>query len=105
MQLTRMVKVARVLGCIDPGKPEGTRSGKVIALPVGLHSIWGIRAIYIAQLELPVVLVALAEVAGSVRGANTIRFIMRQPSWCLARVQVQRPILSDLNPQRTGRMR
>jgi len=77
MQLARMVKVARVLGCIDPGKPEGTRLGKVIALPVSLHSIWGIRAIYIAQLELPVVLVTLVEVTGSVRGADTIRFTTR----------------------------
>ena len=60
---------------IDPGKPEETRLGKVIALPVGLYSIWGVRATYIAQLELLAVLVALTEVAGLVRGANTIWFI------------------------------
>ena len=49
--------------------------GKVIALPEGLYSIWGARTTYIAQLELLAVLVALIEVAGLVRGANTIWFI------------------------------
>jgi len=66
---------AGFLSVIDPGKPEETRLGRVIVLPVGLYSIWGVRATYIAQLELLAVLVALIEVAGSVRGANTIWFI------------------------------
>ena len=60
---------------IDPGRPEETRLGKVIALPERLYSIWGARAVYIAQLELLAVLVALTEVAGLVRGANSIWFI------------------------------
>ena len=63
------------LSVIDPGQPEETRLGKVIILPVGLYDVWGARATYIAQLELLAVLVALTEVAGRVRGANTIWFV------------------------------
>ena len=66
---------AGFLSVIDPGKPEETRVGKVIALPDKLYSIWGARITYIAQLELLAVLVALIEVAGLVRGTNSIWFI------------------------------
>ena len=63
---------AGFLSVIDPGRPEETRVGRVIALPERLYSIWGVRVTYIAQLELLAVLVALTEVAGSVRGTNSI---------------------------------
>ena len=66
---------AGFLSVIDPGKPEETRLGKVITLPASLYSLWGAKETYIAQLELLAVLVALIEVAGLVRGANTIWFI------------------------------
>ena len=66
---------AGFLFVIDPGKPEETRLGKVITLPVSLYSLWGTQETYIAQLELLAVLVALIEVAGLVRGANTIWFV------------------------------
>ena len=66
---------AGFLSVIDPGKPEETRLGKVITLPKSLYSVWGAQETYIAQLELLAVLVALIEVAGLVRGANTIWFI------------------------------
>ena len=66
---------AGFLSVIDPGKPEETRLGKVITLPVSLYSLWGAKETYIAQLELLAVLVALIEVAGLVRGANTIWFV------------------------------
>ena len=66
---------AGFLSVIDPGRPEETRVGRVIALPERLYSIWGVRVTYIAQLELLAVLVALTEVAGLVRGTNSIWFI------------------------------
>jgi hypothetical protein len=66
---------AGFLTVIDPGRPEETRLGKVITLPISLYSLWGTQVTYIAQLELLAVLVALIEVAGLVRGANTIWFI------------------------------
>ena len=66
---------AGFLSVIDPGRPEETRLGKVIKLPERLYSVWGVRAVYIAQLELLAVLVALTEVAGLVRGTNSIWFI------------------------------
>jgi hypothetical protein len=68
------------LSVIDPGRPEETRLGNVIALPESLYSIWGARATYIAQLELLVMLVALTELAGLVRGANSIWFIDNVPA-------------------------
>ena len=49
--------------------------GRVIALPGSLYSVWEARATYIAQLELLAMLVALTELAGLVRGANTIWFV------------------------------
>ena len=93
---------------------------------VVLYSIWGARTTYIAQLELLAVLVALIEVAGLVRGANTIWFIDNVAALmalvkgssgshsldqmaklvhlaCLPSVQC--PILSILNLQQIGRMR
>jgi len=66
---------AGFLSVIDPGKPEETRLGRVIVLPGCLYSIWGARVTYIAQLELLAVLVAITEVAGSIRGASSIWFI------------------------------
>jgi hypothetical protein len=71
---------AGFLSVIDPGRPEETRLGKVIALPESLYSIWGARATYIAQLELLSMLVALTELAGLVRGANSIWFIDNVPA-------------------------
>ena len=66
---------AGFLSVINPGKPEETRLGRVIALPGSLYSVWEARATYIAQLELLAMLVALTELAGLVRGANTIWFV------------------------------
>jgi len=66
---------AGFLSVIDPGRPEETRMGRVIALPGSLYSIWGTRVTYIAQLELLAVLVALTEVAGLIRGVSSVWFI------------------------------
>ena len=66
---------AGFLTVIDPGRPEETRLGKVIAIPGCLYNIWGDRVTYIAQLELLAVLVAITEVAGMIRGANSVWFI------------------------------
>ena len=70
---------AGFLSVIDPGRPEETRVGRVIALPKHLaqhlYTVWGVRVTYIAQLELLAVLVALTEMAGSVRRTNSIWFI------------------------------
>jgi hypothetical protein len=66
---------AGFLSVIDPKQPEETRLGRAISLPSSLYEIWGVRVTYIAQLELLAVLVALTEVAGLIRGANSIWFI------------------------------
>ena len=63
---------AGFLSVIDPKQPEETRLGRVISLPSSLYEIWGARVTYIAQLELLAVLVALTEVAGLIRGTNSI---------------------------------
>ena len=49
--------------------------GKGLIWPAGLYDAWCARGKYIAKLELLAVLVALIEVAGRVRGANTIWFV------------------------------
>ena len=66
---------AGFLSVIDPNQPEETRLGRVIDLPGELYKVWGVRITYIAQLELVAVLVAITEVAGLIRGTNSIWFI------------------------------
>ena len=58
----------------DPRQPEETRLGRVITIPECLYSIWGEQSAFIARLELGVILVAMAEVARWIRGANSVGF-------------------------------
>ena len=44
-------------------------------MPSSVYEIWGVGVTYIAQLELLAVLVALTEVAGLIRGANSTWFL------------------------------
>ena len=56
------------------GTTKEIRVGKVISLPTTIYRLWGDRRTYISQLELLAVLVALTEMAGSVRGTSSIWF-------------------------------
>jgi len=60
---------------IDPGRPEVTRLGEVIALPGCPYNIRRDRVTYTAQLERLVVTVAVIEVAGMIRGVNSVWLI------------------------------
>ena len=66
---------AGALSVIDPGQYDETRMGKVIALPSRLYHHWGPQITYIAQLELLAVLTAITQVAGQIRGTNSIWFV------------------------------
>ena len=66
---------AGFLSVIDPGHPEETRVGRVIALPPSLYKHWGPQTNYIAQLELLAVLTAITQVAGLIRGTSSIWFV------------------------------
>ena len=117
---------AGFLFVIDPGKPEETRLGRVVALPGSLYSIWESRITYVARLELLAVLAALTEVARLFRGMSSVQLVdnvaalmalVKGSSGSRALDQMAKiirlacsairsvPYLNALNPQLTGQTR
>ena len=59
----------------NPGCPEESRVGRVLAIPPGNSKFWGNNKTYIAQLELLVVLAAMVEFAHLVRRSKGLWLI------------------------------
>ena len=69
---------AGFLAVLNPGKPGEIRAGRVIDIPPEIYHLWGDREIYIAQLELLAVFVAMVELAGLIRHSHGL--------WCIDKV-------------------
>ena len=66
-------------------QPEEIRRARAISPPPSLCETWGCRVTYIAQPELLTALVALTDLAGLIRGTNSIWFVDTWQLMALAR--------------------